>query len=82
MKIHHFIAPALAIAGSAYWLNSQSDTIRELTEKNPLAPLEAFGDPVTSRSSGLFWTQKQILQKVAKTDPAAALAEEHQLQVQ
>ncbi len=33
MKPSHFIPPALALAGSAYWLYHQNDSIRELTEK-------------------------------------------------
>lgn len=33
MKIRHFIAPALALAGSGFWLSSQNETMQELIEK-------------------------------------------------
>lgn len=185
MKPHHFIAPALALAGSGYWLYQQNDTIRELTEKtkvikervvvyekaaaevtvdlapkkdkkqdeftlpdgtldwkliaelmaetranngmptdikamlklqsrlmelteeeivaglqkiatldldpkvvdmlkqgllsrlaeqNPIAALEALGDPITDQSNTLYWAQTQIITKLAKEDPAKAIA--------
>ena len=48
--------------------------LNQLSEKNPIAALEALGDPVTDRSNSTFWSQNQILTKVAKTDPAAAIA--------
>jgi len=33
MKAHHLIAPSLALAASAYWLLSQNNSIRKISEK-------------------------------------------------
>ncbi len=48
--------------------------LNQLSEKNPLAALAALGDPVGSNSNSRFWTQRHILSKVAKENPAAAIA--------
>ena len=36
MKPLHFVPPALAVIGSAYWLSSQNKTITDLTEKTKI----------------------------------------------
>ncbi len=48
--------------------------LSQLAEKNPKAALTALGDPITSQSNMLFWVQTQIISKLAKEDPAAAIA--------
>ena len=47
--------------------------LSQLSEKNPIAALEALGDPITEQSGSLFWIQNQIISSAAKKDPAAAI---------
>lgn len=46
--------------------------LQRLGETDPLAALEGLGDPVTTSENSLFRTQKSLLKKLAKDNPAAA----------
>lgn len=52
----------------------QQGLLSQLSEKNPIAALQALGDPITKQSGMLYWVQNQILLNAAKEDPTAAIA--------
>lgn len=73
------ITDGLAQIGTLKLTSEAFDQIREtlltqLSSLNPLAALEALGDPVTSNSSPLFWAQQRIFATAVREDPAFAMA--------